>query len=125
MEKDEHRLLRTSYRGCTTAGEGLIYTTMNEKNSISKASNSRSPLETHQNDLLSRSALLDQNTWHILPTGISWAPEKIEVNGRPGRRAACLLAQDRLHYRVYDLDNLPDTDEVDQNSEGGSDNAMS
>ena len=44
-------------------------------------------------------------TWQIFPPGISWAPEKVEVNGRKGRRVICVLAQDRLHYRVYDLDS--------------------
>ena len=38
--------------------------------------------------------------------GPTWTPERIEINGRKGRRAVCVLAQDRLRYRVYDLDSL-------------------
>ncbi|MCJ1284818.1 hypothetical protein MMC26_004155 [Xylographa opegraphella] len=41
---------------------------------------------------------------HTFPSGSSWTPERIEVNGRKGRRAVCVVAQDRTRYRIYDLD---------------------
>ena len=28
----------------------------------------------------------------------------MDINGRQGKRAICVLAQDALHYRIYDLD---------------------
>ena len=44
------------------------------------------------------------------PAGVSWAPERIEVNGRKGRRVVCVFAQDRFHYRVYDLDGAAEVE---------------
>jgi len=35
----------------------------------------------------------------------------VEANGRKGRRAACVLAQDLFHYRIYDLDGHPEDEE--------------
>ena len=48
---------------------------------------------------------------HSFPKGLTWTPDRIEINGRKGRRAVCVLAQDALHYRVYDLDSTTN-DEV-------------
>ena len=52
-------------------------------------------------------------------------PEKLEVNGRKGRRVACVLGRDRSHYRVFDLDGGGDVgedgdeeDEVDMDVKG-------
>jgi anaphase-promoting complex subunit 4 len=52
-------------------------------------------------------------------------PEKLEVNGRKGRRVVCVLGKDRLHYRVFDLDGGGDVgedggeeDEVDVDVKG-------
>jgi len=56
---------------------------------------------------------------HTFSTGPVWTPERIEINGRKGRRAICVLAQDRLRYRVYDLDSF--TPEEDTPPTGGSD----
>ena len=42
---------------------------------------------------------------HSFPPGPTWTPKRMEINGRKGRRALCALAQDGLHYRVYDLDS--------------------
>lgn len=59
-------------------------------------------------DLSQQENALEQ-TKHVFPSGPSWTPEKLEINGRKGRRAACLLAQDRLHYRQYDLESTATT----------------
>ncbi|MCJ1390336.1 hypothetical protein MMC18_003195 [Xylographa bjoerkii] len=53
---------------------------------------------------LSRHVDMKQYIQHTFPGDPSWAPESIEVNGRKGRRAVCVVAQDRLHYRIFDLD---------------------
>lgn len=42
---------------------------------------------------------------HSFPKDPGWSPERMEINGRTGRRAICVLAQDALRYRVYDLDS--------------------
>jgi hypothetical protein len=56
---------------------------------------------------------------HTFSMGPTWTPERIEINGRKGRRAICVLAQDRLRYRVYDLDSF--TPEEGTSPAGGSD----
>lgn len=61
-------------------------------------------------------------TWLEFPSGVSWTPERMEVNGRKGRRVICIVAQDNFHYRVYDLDSATETQELDPE---GSDEVMS
>ena len=63
-------------------------------------------------------------TWQEFPEGVSWTPERMEVNGRKGRRAICVLAQDRFHYRVYDLDGSSGGDVVQDSGTDGSDEIM-
>ena len=46
-----------------------------------------------------------EHTWLEFAAGGSWTPQCVELNGRKGRRAACVLAQDRFRYRVYDMDS--------------------
>ncbi|MCJ1379769.1 hypothetical protein MMC17_002872 [Xylographa soralifera] len=55
---------------------------------------------------------------HTFPSGSSWTPEIIEVNGRKGRRAICVVAQDRMHYRIYDLDPPKADDGLDSGGAG-------
>ncbi|KAI4248912.1 MAG: hypothetical protein L6R40_000924 [Gallowayella cf. fulva] len=43
---------------------------------------------------------------HQFPAGKMWTPQKLEINGRKGRRMVCVLAEDRHHYRQFDLDSL-------------------
>ena len=64
-------------------------------------------------------------TWQELREGISWTPERIEINGRKGRRVICVLAQDRFHYRVYDLDSSSGGEEYQDTRTEGSDEVMS
>ncbi|KAI9814210.1 MAG: hypothetical protein M1827_003376 [Pycnora praestabilis] len=42
---------------------------------------------------------------HTFSSDDAFSPEKIEVNGRKGRRVVCILGHDRLHYKIYDLDS--------------------
>ena len=61
------------------------------------------------------SFVLEQSTHllrHSFPKGPAWTPERIEINGRKGRRAMCVLAEDTLHYRIYDLDSMPNEEET-------------
>ncbi len=68
---------------------------------------------------------LSTYTWHEFPMGVSWTPQRIEVNGRKGRRAICVIAEDGFHYRVYDLDSPQDMDENEGSKTQGSDEVMS
>lgn len=56
---------------------------------------------------------MEEHTWIEFGPGVSWTPQRIEINGRKGRRVACVLAEDGFHYRVYDVDNR------DQEIDGG------
>lgn len=47
---------------------------------------------------------------HTFPQGPEWAPEKIEINGRKGRRTICVLAKDKINYRIYDIDSTNESD---------------
>ncbi len=45
-----------------------------------------------------------------------WTPERLEVNGRRGRRAVCVLGTDRIHYKIFDLDSV--SNKEDESDEG-------
>lgn len=61
---------------------------------------------------------------HNFSVGPMWIPESIEINGRKGRRAICVLAQDRLRYRVYDLDSSTPEEGTPSVSESDGDAVM-
>lgn len=44
-------------------------------------------------------------------------PLRIEVNGRRGRRAVCVLYSDRQWYSVLDIDSVGDRDEEEEEDE--------
>ena len=60
--------------------------------------------ETIARSGFSISKFAKSNPWVEFDRGVSWTPQRLEVNGRKGRRAVCVLAEDLFHYRVYDLD---------------------
>ena len=66
-------------------------------------------------------------TIYTFPTDPSWAPKSLEVNGRKGRRMICVLADDRIHYRQFDMDSSGELNgEATLGDEGGDhDEAMS
>jgi len=74
---------------------------------------------------LTRPEHLSAYTWQEVPTGVSWTPQRIEVNGRRGRRVICVVAEDGFHYRVYDLDSSPGIHEKEDSKTEGSDEFMS
>ena len=76
---------------------------------------------------LSRTDTMKRYIQHTFHSGPSSAPESIEVNGRKGRRAICVVTEDRTHYRIFDLDppkvengldNIADPNEVVANESG-------
>lgn len=64
-------------------------------------------------------------TWLEFPEGAFWTPERMEINGRKNRRVICVLAQDRVHYRVYDLDSSSGNEGARDTRMEGSDEIMS
>ena len=66
---------------------------------------------------------------HFFPatTEAGFVPEKLEVNGRKGRRVVCVLGRDRLHYRIFDLDGEAEdgTEGGEEEEEEADDDAMS
>ena len=60
--------------------------------------------------------ILDEYTWMVFPSGVSWTPQRLKVNGRKGRRAACVLAEDNFNYRIYDMDNRERDEAVKKDS---------
>lgn len=63
-------------------------------------------------------------TWLEFPEGVSWTPERLDVNGKKNRRVTCVLAQDGFHYRVYDLDRPSAGVDVQDSGTDGSDEIM-
>lgn len=71
-------------------------------------------------------------TWQEFPEGVSWTPERLEVNGNKNRRVIgnknrrviCVLAQDGFHYRVYDLDSPSAGEDVQDTETDGGDEIM-
>ena len=71
--------------------------------------------------------LLPHYLRHTFGKNSGFAPERLEVNGRKGRRVVCVLGQDRLHYKIFDLDSSAEEDsgneegEESAGNEGGND----
>ena len=91
------------YRNLEDA-ERLIYT----KFAGPQDSDTDSTPEIHTVDLEQSSHLIR----HSFPSGPTWTPKRMEINGRKGRRAICVLAKDSLHYRIYDLDSMTTDEET-------------
>ena len=88
----------------SNGGEGLTYASLALNNTIDE----ENIPDIMSIDLARPSPLVR----HSFPNDPGWSPERMEINGRHGRRAVCILAQDALRYRVYDLDSAPNTDET-------------
>lgn len=43
--------------------------------------------------------------------------ERLEVNGRKGRRVVCCVAQDKMRYRIFDLDGGEEGGEEEEEGE--------
>ncbi|KAK3168298.1 hypothetical protein OEA41_004745 [Lepraria neglecta] len=119
-DKTSSRLIRIPYRKMGEAPNGLQYTVVADHDGRKSKSQAEQSNSTPSIDL-SDPEDLNACTWQEFPAGVSWTPERLEVNGRKGRRVICVLAQDRFHYRVYDLDTSSET----QNTRTeGSDDVM-
>lgn len=56
---------------------------------------------------------VEAHLWIEFPPGVGWAPNRIDVNGRKGRRVVCVFAEDKFHYRIYDLDGSVEIEEAE------------
>lgn len=114
-------MLRIPYRKHSDRPERLAYAVMVNQN----VTNARGTAE--RATILPSIDLADPEhlrtySWLEFPPGVSWTPERMEVNGRKGRRVICIIAQDNFHYRVYDLDSATETQDLGPE---GSDELMS
>lgn len=67
---------------------------------------------------------LAHHTRQTFPPGVSWAPERMDINGRKGRRVMCIVAQDKKRYRMYDVDSNPDVEDPEDGRGDVSDENM-
>ena len=63
------------------------------------------------------SGQLQDFTWVSFARGMSWTPQRVALHSKKGRRAVCVLAEDSLHYRIYDLDSGKEVNNVDESME--------
>lgn len=114
------RLLSIDYRKNTDASSGLEYTTqaLEGKSVAESAKSVTASLNLQDTEQAA------QHTRHTFPPGVSWAPEKMDINGRKGRRVICVVAQDKKRYRMYDVDSNPDVEEPEDGRDYGSDEEM-
>lgn len=105
----------------TSASGKLAFAAINERNFGQRMDGNHD----HSSIDLAGPNVASAYTWQELREGVSWTPERMEVNGRKGRRVICVLAQDRFHYRVYDLDSFSGGDECQDTRTEGSEEVMS
>ena len=106
-------LLSVPYRSQSQSLDGLNYAATNThgKSTVTKQ------FASAPSDLdLSNAETMKHYVKHTFPEGPSWTPERLEVNGRKGRRAVCVVAEDRIHYRIFDIDTPKAEGEVGQDA---------
>lgn len=99
---DPSRLLSIHYRPRDRSSSSLSYHAQQPMGEEGSA-------EPHSIDLRNPKELAAR-TIHRFPADEAWAPRRLEVNGRKGRRILCVLAEDSLHYRQYAIDSLVERD---------------
>ena len=114
-------MLRIPYRKRSDRSETLAYTVMANQNVTNAKGTARRANIIPSMDLADPEHLRTY-TWLEFPPGVCWTPQRMEVNGRKGRRVICVVAQDNFHYRVYDLDSVPESQDLGPE---GSDELMS
>ena len=69
---------------------------------------------------LSSSEPLSSFAVHMFKSEV-WQPGSLEVNGRKGRRALCVISKDKLRYLVLDLDGDNPNSYRESENDGASD----
>ncbi|KAL6720420.1 hypothetical protein ACLMJK_002342 [Lecanora helva] len=107
VDQNSAKLFRLAYHQSDDRGLGLKY---NQANGADSKELSPDVEDYHEADLDISNPEVDKAcAWLEFPQGASWAPEKLVVNSKKGRRVICALAQDRLRYRIFELDSSPST----------------
>lgn len=113
-----------SYRKQTFSSESLFY----QKADLKVDDGAGVPVRAAAAALnldISDEKLLSQLQQHRFPEGAAWTPERIEINGRKSRRGICVVAKDRVTYRVFDLDSLhKNKDELENETNSGGSEMM-
>lgn len=100
------QLLSILYNKQSDSTDGLTYSTASELTQKNPRAN------ISPNVSVSLGTNVSNHVRHTFPQGLEWAPERIEINGRKGRRIICVLAKDRISYRIYDIDSVNEQTEV-------------
>ncbi|KAL8759268.1 MAG: hypothetical protein Q9199_000881 [Rusavskia elegans] len=103
---DVSRLLQIDFRPSKDSETGLRYqeTGLAGKTALGDF-DEKEVSGSHEIDLR-RLSDIAIHTVHRFPPGKMWTPQRLEINGRKGRRTICVLAEDRIHYRQFDVDSL-------------------
>ena len=106
IPKASFHLFSIRYNKQTDSTDGLTYSTTSELDESNILD------DTSPEVSFSVRTNASQHLRHTFPPGLEWAPEKIEINGRKGRRVICVLAKNKINYRIYDIDSGNEQDEV-------------
>ncbi|KAL8943883.1 MAG: hypothetical protein Q9216_000777 [Gyalolechia sp. 2 TL-2023] len=101
-QKSAPRLLKVNYRLKGRSGRALFSQESlptNKENEVDPGSiPQRTGIDlTDPNDVTI-------HTMHRFPTGKMWIPQRLETNGQRGMRTICVVAEDRVHVRQFDID---------------------
>ena len=107
-------LLYFSYRHQSQPFSDISYATLEPVGTTTHAANQ--PSGAAHLDISSDDEV-KQFIQHTFPDGPSWTPQRLEVNGRKGRRAACVVAEDRIHYRIFDIDSAMAEADVEEDGQ--------
>lgn len=117
-------LLSVPYRKKTISSEGLSYTRVSKTDDTNFQGGPEFYEAISPSIDFSQQENMDQFVQHRFPSGLAWTPERIEVNGRRGRRVICVVAKDETRYRIHDLDSLQEAVEARENRRDETDNTV-
>lgn len=103
--------MRLCYDQKSGAADGLRYVRAPEFSEDGSEGGSENLSTASLNMNVLDSHVMGQFTQLSFPTDSTWMPKRIEINGRKGRQAICVLASDEKSYRIYDMENLREVDE--------------
>ncbi|KZF19733.1 hypothetical protein L228DRAFT_271053 [Xylona heveae TC161] len=96
--EDISHLLMIPYKGQTTHPFRLRYRTVPQETKAEECLASMDSID------FTREAITNCSS-HTFDGTDKFSPVRIEINGRKGRRAVCVLDRDLLRYKVFDLDS--------------------
>lgn len=112
------------YRKKTISSEGLRYTRVSKIDDTNAQGGAEVHAAISPSIDLSDRKYMDQLVQHTFPTDLVWAPERIEINGRRGRRIICVVGKDKARYRIHDLDSVHEAEEAREDRSDETDHIM-